>query len=243
MSIKLNKNLNNYLDLTYYNPIVINIASYVTDSENNSILIYAIRDNNYNLCKFLLENGFNPNIKYCKFPKYPILNEAIKYNNYKIIKLILKYIIDINELDYKMESPLCRSCENGNYNISKLLLKLGAYINGYYANYNKKLNYTPLYYAVKSNNIKLVEYLLKKNANPNIWSDGAYGNPSYLPLHIAIENNNYKMCKLLLLYGALPEEDNDVQYGNYWYRNNPSPYDIILKTNNIKLLNLFKYYM
>lgn len=232
--------MTNICDLSYYNPIGYLIASYITDNKNNTILKYAIQDNNSKLCKQLL--FLNNNVSVYE------LFYAIKQNNTKIIQLLLNNfdINLINEQDNYGETLLCYAIRNNNSYISKLLIYMGSDIDGMddiQYSISKKLNYTPLCLSVMNNNYKLTKFLLIEGANPNIWSDGFSGNDSYLPLHKAIKNNNLKMIKLLLKYGAF-SESKIILIKNYTFEHiSPLQYAINLNPNNLKkIIKLFFHF-
>lgn len=237
----MNNNFTNFCDLSYYNPIAIKIAEYVTDKNNNTIINYMIKDNNFKLCKNLLSlHNFYITIE--------DLFYAINKNNTKMIQLLLNnFNIDlINYTDKNNETLLCHAVRNNNSYIAKLLVYMGADVDGcdnVYKSIKKKLNYTPLCLSVMNNNYKLTKFLLFEEANPNIWSDGFGGNNSYSPLHKAIKNNNLKMIKLLLKYGAV-SEDKSIYLNNYSFNyESPLQYAINLNFKNIKkIIKLFFAY-
>ncbi len=237
--IKINKDLKELCNLSYFNPIGLKIAEYTT--ENKILLEYGIQENNYIFCKNLLIN-----LK--KLDYSLIFSLAVEKNNNAIIQLIIDYIYDWNILDERDQfnnSPLNKAARNGNLSLCKFLVYNNVDISGYKENenLNKKLNNTPLYDAVKSNNYKLVKFLLKNGADPNIWSSTGYGNIGLLPLHASIENNNYQIAKILILYGAIPTEE-FISY-NLKYSiaiDHISPLQLAINEQKIKFLKLFKNY-
>jgi ankyrin repeat protein len=235
--IKINKDLKELCNLSYFNPIGLKIAEYTT--ENKILLEYGIQENNYIFCKNLLT--------YLKKLDYSLLfSLAVEKNNDAIIQLLIDYIYDWNMLDERDQfnnSPLNKAARNGNLSLCKFLVYNNVDILGYkeYENLEKKLNSTPLLNAVISRNYKLIKFLLKNGANPNIWSYTGYGNYGDLPLHIAIKNNDFKIAKLLILYGADPNESflYKCKYSSITYI---SPLELAKQLNKIKILKLFKYY-
>jgi len=90
---------------------------------------------------------------------------AIITNNTKIIKMILKLGININNTYYRGHVLLSTAIRENKVKIAKQFIKLGAN-----PNLKDKSGKTPLHYAVfnKTNdNIKLVKILLKAGSNPN----------------------------------------------------------------------------
>jgi ankyrin repeat protein len=234
----MNSDLLQLCDISHYNPIGLNIGSFI---DHTILLKYAIKENNYIVCKIILDE-----IK--ELTNNLIFSYAVENNNDKIIHLILDYIYDYNILDEKdqfNDTPLNKAAFNGNLNLCKYLVYNNVNILGYKENenLNKKLNSTPLYSATQSNNYQLVKFLLKNGADPNIWSFTGFGNVGELPLHVAILNNNYKIAKLLILYGANPNEELNTYYPKFGVDiKHYSPLYIAINTNKIKFLKLFKYY-
>ena len=60
--------------------------SYVTDEQSDCILFAAIHCNNYLMVKFLLDKGFNPNVK-----NNLGQTTLARTNNIKISELLIKY--------------------------------------------------------------------------------------------------------------------------------------------------------
>lgn len=236
MTILIN-DLKKICNLKGFNPIGIIIANYVVDNKYDIILKYAIEDNNYNLCKLLLNDLEELN--------YPLIfSYTVEKNNNKIIQLMLDYIYDLDildEYDSFVNTPLNKAAFNGNLELCRFLINNNVHIQGLDEEDIIKLNSTPLLNAVQSQNYKLIKYLLKIGADPNIWSYTAHGNYGDLPLHIAIENNDYKIAKLLILYGADPTES-FIYSCKYGITNHISPLELAKRQNKIKILKLFKYY-
>jgi len=109
------------------------------------------------MINFLLENGADIN----KLDGYgnSLLFSAIKNNNIKLIKFLLKKNANIN-FQNKYTTPLMLAIKMKNIELVKILLKNGANINFQ----DKNLN-TPLILAIKMKNIELVKILLKNNAD------------------------------------------------------------------------------
>lgn len=236
MTILIN-DLKKICNLKEFNPIGIIIANYVVDNKYDIILKYAIEDNNYNLCKLLLNDLEELN--------YPLIfSYTVEKNNNKIIQLMLDYIYDLDildEYDSFVNTPLNKAAFNGNLELCRFLINNNVHIQGLDEEEIIKLNSTPLLNAVQSKNYKLIKYLLKIGADPNIWSYTSHGNYGDLPLHIAIENNDYKIAKLLILYGADPTES-FIYSCKYGITNHISPLELAKRQNKIKILKLFKYY-
>ena len=119
----------------------------IKDKEGNIALFYAIKFNNFEIVKLILENSNNFLIK--NYYGENALHLAILNNNYEIYILIIKYINNPNIKTNNNESPLHLAISNKSYEILKYMLK----------NYKKELNfniientyqYSPLHYLVKN---------------------------------------------------------------------------------------------
>ena len=127
-------NLIQLCDLTFFNPIGLKIAEYTTNNE--TLLKYAIQENNYIVCKNLLNNikQLNSNL---------VFSYAVEKNNDTIIQLLLDYIYDYTILDERDEfnnSPLNKAAKNGNLELCKFLVYNNVDILGYQENENLKKN-------------------------------------------------------------------------------------------------------
>lgn len=156
-------------------------------------LLVSVFNNNYEIAKFLLKNGANPNIKN-KYFDSPI-EVVSKKKNYKIVKLlIIEGKINLNDYKYLLLNATFKNDKI----LAKILLENGADPNVQF-NYEKSRKNTSLNHAVINNNFNMAELLLKYKANPNI--KNRRGNT---PLSIAVKKDNYNMVKLLLKYDANP---------------------------------------
>jgi len=106
-------------------------------------LSYAVKKNNINLVKILLENGEDPRIMFLD----------VKPDD----KIIIDYRTKIPG-NYSYISPLTYAVKNGYLEIANILLNKGAFIDIY--------DNESLIYAIEQGNVELVELLLKNGADP-----------------------------------------------------------------------------
>ncbi|PIN93859.1 hypothetical protein COU54_01400 [Candidatus Pacearchaeota archaeon CG10_big_fil_rev_8_21_14_0_10_31_24] len=111
----------------------INFKPYYGEFSGISLLFLSIETRNYCVCKYLLENGADPN-NYTHQYK-PALHKSVDTNNCKIVKLLLKYGADVNQI-HDFGTPLHYSAKKGNISMCILLMKYGAdpYIRCGYSN-------------------------------------------------------------------------------------------------------------
>lgn len=113
----------------------------VNDEENNNAVYYAVKHNNYELVKLLIENGAHVESG---------LGEAIANNNYDMCKILL-------ENGASTEGSLSFSADIRNLEIAELLVYYGA-------NVNEGPIYTPLEVAIEKGNFELVKLLFENGA-------------------------------------------------------------------------------
>jgi ankyrin repeat protein len=209
-----------------YNKNNIGISIFdILDINNNVPLHYAIKFNNYNVTKKLLDNGANPNNKNNK--GYNSLHIAIYNKNIDIINLILNYNIDINMKTNTGENALHIACNLQLIDVVNLLIKNKIDIDA--QDYNNE--FSSLHYCVNINNIKLINILIKNNVNIN--TQDIIGNT---PIHYAIIENN---VEILLLLNSVKNIDL-----NLWNYDGNIPLNIVLNMyNDNNIDNINDYYI
>ena len=169
-------------------------------------LIEALKNNDLETVKNLLENGLQPDFvgKYdIDYYKQTILDYVINTNNTEVFKLLFEYG-GYKYIDYKYpdsnETLLHKAVARENVEIIKLLLEAGAN-----ANARDIRNETPIFKAVftnvdedyfeaKERYHEIVDLLLKYNANINAVNDD--GNTPILAIHGLSSNTSYKIREL-----------------------------------------------
>jgi ankyrin repeat protein len=196
-----------------------NIEDNITFRDNNYIyyLYYAIRHDDIELLKYVLDMGINLNINLFD-DGYTPLYLASKHGYEHIVKLLLDYGALTNFKTEQDDTALSVSIQHGHNEIVKILLEFGSNPNLKGSN-----DTTPLYWAIKKNNNEIVQLLLEHKAEPNL--KGYNGTPLYW----AIKKNNNEIVKLLLDHGADPNLKGFNGTPLYW---------AIVKNNNdiVKLL-------
>lgn len=113
----------------------------VYDEENRSAVYYAVKKNNYEVVKLLIENGARVESE---------LSQAVANNNYDMCKMLLENGASTKDL-------LSFSADIRNLEIAELLIYYGA-------NVNEGSIYTPLEAAIEHGNFELVKLLFENEA-------------------------------------------------------------------------------
>ncbi len=161
--------------------------------ENNDKLVSAIKSNDIETAKTLIESGVSVNPQSSLFENP--LRIAVDRSFYDISKLLLENNAKIEPMYFYGDSALTVACKNGDVEMIKLLLDGGANIN-YEGDY-------PLSEACEQGNYEAAKLLIENGANPN---PAKY--MSQPPMACAIRSQNVKVFKLLL--------DNGVSLDTEW---------------------------
>jgi ankyrin repeat protein len=120
--------------------------------------------------------------------------QAVKENNIKLIKSLIKKGTDVNVADYEGNTALIEASYRNNLKIVKYLVENGADVNK--VNKNER---TSLIYAIENNNKNMVNYLVEHNADVN--------DQDIPPLLVAIEVGDLELVKILVQNGADIDEE------------------------------------
>jgi uncharacterized protein len=148
----------------------------------------AIESDFYDGVEMLLEHGADPNIGYSLF-------NACEGNNIACAKLLLKYKVNVNKINYNVSSKtaLCLAIIKGlSMQFIELLLENGADPNIGNA----------IILACREKSLQTIKLLIEHNINVNKYC----GNKTIL--HFSAETNNLELCKLILSKGADPNIKN-----------------------------------
>ena len=184
-----------------------------------SILINAVRRNNIELVKLLLDAGANPNKK--DNISYTALIYAVQYGYIEIVQLLLEAGVWVNIQNNIGDTALIEASLNGNIEIIELLLATGAD-----PNIRNNDDDTALMWASQMGHIEIVELLLEVDADPNIRNFG-----DDTALIFASQMGYIEIVGLLLDAGANPNIRNN---------NGRIAYDVALINNNYEIADLLK---
>ena len=139
-------------------------------------LHYACREGNFEMVKFLIENGANVNIENHYSTIYPIFDVITSLNNQKTHLQIIQLLIDnganIKKVDSFGNTLLYHAIEQENIILIELLIQLGCDIN-HCSRHDKD---TALHYACFQKNREIISILIKNGADReklNIYSKTA----------------------------------------------------------------------
>ena len=140
----------------------------ILNNIGQTVLFTACLNNNFQIVNILIKKGININIIDTIDGGTALFYACMykgdnKTTNLNIVKLLIKYSADVNQLDHKGESALFYACVNGNINIIQFLIEQNANIN-----IIDSTGKTALFYAIENNHEKIVELLLKNGANITI---------------------------------------------------------------------------
>ena len=175
------------------------------DKNGQTLLYSAIKSDDLEAAEILKKYKANLNHKDNQ-GKSPIFYTT----NLQTTQWLHKNGANLNQVDNNGQTVLHKMISENNYDISSLLLKLGAN-----PNINDKYNLPPLYYAKRT---KTMELLLQNNGEPNVITPQG----STL-LHNCVKSKNINATKLLLKYNANPNIlDKDKKIPFDYSFNNPS---------------------
>lgn len=166
-------------------------------------LVNAIRNNDVEKFRTLLDKGVSPNAVYYE---KPVLYTAVYYKRLDLVKLLLEAGADPNT-KYRRDTILEIAVDDGLTKIVEVLLGAGADPN------YKSLHSSPLMSATHNGNEKIVQILLNHGADPNITNDdddetALFNAVSYHDYGRGDDEISARMVALLLSAGADPNITN-----------------------------------
>lgn len=192
----------------------------IQDRNNQTVLFWAVCENNEQKVNLILSLGANPNIQ----DKKGFTAIMYSHNNINITKLLITYGADINVQNNSKETFLLRASRLQNYPIVKFLLESGADVNladesarvplmyiqdeeilkfliskGAILNSRNNRGSTPLIkQCEKNSDIKIIEILVNSGAEINIQNDAG------ITALFCASSNSLDVVKFLLSKGANP---------------------------------------
>lgn len=158
-----------------------------TDPQGNTLLIIAVRENNFELAKFLLENRANP-YKRNRYGDSALMIAALQGLD-EIVKLMIERKVEVNQPGW---NALHYAAIENRSVIVKMLLSAGADVNALAPN-----RQTALMLAAKRGQIDSVRLLIDANADLNL-VDSVEGSA----LEMATKANHRDVADLLRKSGA-----------------------------------------
>lgn len=157
------------------------------DKNNNIPLHYAIKSNNVDAIKMLLDVDSDPNVTDNNGNNS--LHMAVYTKQYDIVDILVKTDVNINSRTNTGETALHLACNFELEKISELLIKSGTDVNIQ----DNENEFTPLHYCINLNAKVLTTILIKSGADVNI--QDFLGNTA---LHYAVIEENYDITIMLL---------------------------------------------
>ena len=156
-------------------------------------LMLAAQNNDINMIKLLLNTGANLTT-ICKSNGINSGMVALDFtHNTEIIRLLTSAGAKVTGKNDNKQSLMKAACEQGNYELAKILIQAGVNINQYDSN----TEFSPLIIATRRNDIEMVKILLNAGANVN------YVPPRQLGSLCALDMaHNTEIVKLLINAGA-----------------------------------------
>ncbi|WP_347924298.1 ankyrin repeat domain-containing protein [Pontimicrobium sp. SW4] len=197
------------------------LAQLITKDENK--FLKAIKSENYNVFKKLLEKGVSPNLK--DGIGIPIMQLASQKGDKKMIEFLVGYGADVNILNRVGQTPLTWASRFKHLEVVKYLLESGADSN----KTDHKYQLTSLIGAAIGGDVSIGKLLINSKAQIN--HKDVINNAS--PLHWAIFYGNTDFAEFLINNGANYHE-------KALEENMYSAYDMVKNYKNEKLIRLIE---
>ncbi|ASJ22277.1 ankyrin repeat domain-containing protein [Brachyspira hampsonii] len=162
-------------------------ASDMETEDGIDMLYYAVRNNNVEMSKILIDKGLDAGRDYGYEYSYYLTDAAINNNNLDMLKIL----VQSGDIDLK-SSLIPDAIEENNIEMVKYLISIGQDVNAQIFADGDWIN-SPMKVAAQNGNIEIAKLLIDKGANLNSSDDYIYN---------AIDYGNYDIAKLLI--------DNDV---------------------------------
>ncbi|KYQ89878.1 Ankyrin repeat-containing protein [Tieghemostelium lacteum] len=208
------------------------------DDQGNTALHFACYKKSFDIVKYLLSNGADPNIGNLEERATPLHWACIGGNSYIVKYLITNGGADTQQKDIRGYNSLIHSVQHGELNVVRYLLEkpeLSLDINSRDTSLK-----TPLIWASCQGHHQLILYLLHKGANIN--SVDIQGRSA---IHWSIVKSNVECTRILIEMGAnLTIQDKNKQTPLSLYKENPKlpkEYLTLFNYNPLKYLTPLLY--
>ncbi|ORY74705.1 ankyrin [Neocallimastix californiae] len=201
---------------------------YVNDRDNESFspLYYAIKENDDEMTKYLIDMGAN--VKFTDYQGNTYLHMAIENYQRKIIFILLDNpYVNVNKANNLGYTPLIILIKSKYYdfetlqNIINRMIERGSNIND-----TDNLGNSALFYVTEKNMISIIELFIKKGAKVNIKNTDGYS-----PLDYALKEENFDAALKLCQFGC----ETFIQKNIY--------ISFLIKLVDWNKLELFKYFI
>ncbi len=229
------------------------------DLYGNTLLHYAVINNNLEITRFLILNQIDVNG--ANQDNNTSLHLSILNNSIAIFKTLIKSNAKIDVLNNDFESPLMLAIKLNREDMIDILMSMHANINYvnkkgesaiFFSVYSNKLNLfnsllkennkllfsrtknnnTLLHVATNQSNVKFVETLIKLNCLPNALNDDLES-----PIFACARNNDFDSCRILLENGAFVEIKNKYNESVLDISDKRFKDFLVFKTNQSNYLN------
>ncbi len=130
-------------------------------------IIMAIRTNDIDQFKSLINNNKIVDINRPNYMGYFALKEACSSGNTEIVKLLLEHGANVNQPDF-FGTSLHAACKEGHTEIVKLLLEHGANVNQPHKLYGSPLHVTCAHHTPKKASLEIVKLLIEHGDTSNV---------------------------------------------------------------------------
>jgi len=179
----------------YYHSKV-NFSQYLPNGDTP--LHWAVKNNQFQIMKFIVENVTNLNLNDKNFLGDSPLLLAVMNSNHQMVEYLIRKPVNLNIQENKGYTPFIAACSSGDLYLVKLLMECGS-------DYRLKARdgQTGLHRAAFYGNIPIVKYLIKE-LKMNVMVPDRKGN---YPFHSASMKLNISCLRILIKASNLPPSD------------------------------------